>query len=207
MEPPNDNLTPIPENDTPDSQGSTVSEDVQPSPEIQPILADINDQSTSGEPVSTDSTVEYKSQEESNDITPDPVEEMSADVGEPAAENPPFLQPIAKVESKSKLPEDLRKAANLRKTLKHRKRIYYDKLSDEKKADEKKTIIDNLIHVLRESSHKSVYNSHKKSIVKLRHTLNKHLDYIETKKRVKKITKNKKSKIENKKTVKTRSNL
>ena len=169
----NNNLSPIAENYTPESQSASVEEIVDTSAPMDNI------QSTSGEPISNESPM--------NVISPEEPKEIES----PVVENPPFLQPTAFEKSKStnKVSEGLRKAINLRKTLKHKKRDHYNRLSDTEKMEIKKTIIDNLIHVLRESTHKNMYTSHKKSIVKLRHTLNKHLDYIETKKKVKTVKK------------------
>jgi len=103
------------------------------------------------------------------------------------AENPPFLKsgPPKVFTAPTNIPSNLQQAINFRRTLKHKKRAEYDRLSDSEKLVAKKHIVDNLIHVLRSSTNGTTFKHHKKSIVKLRHTLNKHLDYIERKKRVK----------------------
>jgi hypothetical protein len=171
---PNAQLKPIPEEQTPEPESLNDS-----TPPVAPI-ADITDQVSFGETLSEPSE-ESESQPESN-----VVEESQSPIveEETSAENPPFLIPTntAPLVQTSDIPEPLKKAINFRKTLKHKKRVQYEGLSDSEKAVTKKKIIDHLIHVLRASTHRSTYTSHKKSIVKLRHTLNKHLDYIETKK-------------------------
>ena len=103
------------------------------------------------------------------------------------AENPPFLKsgPPKVFGEQPSIPTNLKKAINFRKTLKHKKRSEYERLSDGDKLIAKKQIVNNLINVLRSSTQKTTFQHHKKSIVKLRHTLNKHLDYIETKKSTK----------------------
>lgn len=166
----NNALPTIPEDQTPET-GSSVDDNVLPGAPI----ADIRDQLESGETLSDNS-------EEMNSITP-------------VVENPPFIAPIQTdaFMKEKKIPNELDKVINFRKTIKHKKRPAYEMLSDSEKAEAKKKIVTNFIHVLRASTHKSTYNAHKKSIVKLRHTLNKHLDYIETKKRVKSVKSVKKS--------------
>jgi len=188
-------MDPIKEDVTPDS--SAQLEQSGEAPRATSAIADISDQ-TSGEPiseVSTDSEISESAPpvepyvDPAADIAPpegavSPVAEIPQSV---PVENPPFLQsePTTLFTATNKLSDYLKKAINFRKTIKHKKRAEYEKLSDHDKAVAKKQIVDNLIHILRESTNKSTFKSHKKSIVKLRHTFNKHLDYIETKKRTK----------------------
>lgn len=120
-----------------------------------------------------------------------PAPVVTGPVSESLVENPPFLQSTSSNIAQIELPTHLKQAVNFRKTLKHKKRSDYERLSDNEKMVAKKKIVDNLIHVLRSSTQKTTYNNHKKSILKLRHTLNKHLDYIEKKKRVKSVKKEK----------------
>ena len=125
------------------------------------------------------------------DESPNEMAAPSVPVSESLAQNPPFLQSTPAFIAPTEVTSQLKQAINFRKTLKHKKRADYDRLSDSEKMVAKKKIVDNLIHVLRSSTQKTTYKNHKKSILKLRHTLNKHLDYIEKKKKVKSVKKDK----------------
>jgi hypothetical protein len=105
--------------------------------------------------------------------------EKTESIESASSENPPFLRPELLTIPEKKLPDHLVKAINFRKTLKHKRPSDYEQLSRSEKAVTKNKIIHHLIHVLRTSTQKNIFESHKKSITKLRHTLNKHLDYIE----------------------------
>jgi hypothetical protein len=179
-------LSPIKEDITPEPE--TPSNDSSP-PGAVTALADISDQ------------ISNPSETNTNDAADSPIEsaEIQTPVVAPSmnaiAENPPFLTsgPPQVFTAPTEVPPYLNKAINFRRTLKHKKRAEYEGLSDSDKLVAKKQIVDNMIRVLRSSTQKTTFQHHKKSIVKLRHTFNKHLDYIETKKRVKSVKKNEKS--------------
>ena len=155
----------------------------------QPVLTDISDQST---------------KEPSLETSEEPSEEPSVEPSESYSENdslettiptesesiPPFLQPENLIIKEQKLPDTLNKAIHFRNTLKNKHRGEYDNLSKSEKSDTKKKIIHHLIHVLRTSTQKNTFDSHKKLISNLRRSFNKHLDYIEKNNRS--IKKNKK---------------
>lgn len=170
----NNSLPTIEEDQTPEA-GSSVDDSILSSAPI----ADISDQLESGETISE--TSEETPVEQTGIPSENPVDQPDIPV-----ENPPVIAaaPI-KPETIKKVQDELVKVINFRKTLKHKKRKEYENLDDYHKTEAKKKIVKNLIRVLRASTRKSTYNTHKKSIVKLRHTFNKHLDYLETKKRVK----------------------
>jgi hypothetical protein len=183
----NNSLPTISEDQTPEPGSSANDSNLSGAP-----IADISDQLESGETLSETS--------EQSSVTPIEQPNINVPVDEGSnipLENPPFIA-AAPIKSETiipekKVPNELGKVINFRKTLKHKKRYAYEILSDSEKIEAKKKIVNNLIDVLRASTHKSTYNAHKKSIVKLRHTFNKHLDYLETKKRVKTEKKFKKS--------------
>jgi len=137
----------------------------------EPILADISDQSA-------DLISSEKSTTDNNDIGVESSEKTES-IGSESSENPPFLRPEPLTIPEKKLPDHLVKAINFRKTLKHKRPSDYEQLSRSEKGETKNKIIHHLIHVLRTSTQKNIFDSHKRSITKLRHTLNKHLDYIE----------------------------
>ena len=186
-------MDPISEDKTPESE--TPSNDSTP-PGAVTSIADISDQSSndieSASPSLEVPQIQDQIQDQPQPQIPAPIVAPSENA---IAENPPFLKsgPPQVFTEPTNIPPNLKKAINFRKTLKHKKRVEYERLSDSEKLVAKKHIVDNLIHVLRSSTQKTTFQHHKKSIVKLRHTLNKHLDYIETKKRVKSLKKNEKS--------------
>jgi hypothetical protein len=154
---------------TDDVNGAETSETpVSTLPE--PILADISDQSAD--------LISSETSDTNNDIGVESSEKTES-IESASSENPPFLRPEPLIIPEKKLPDHLVKAINFRKTLKHKRPSDYDQLSRSEKALTKNKIIHHLIHVLRTSTQKNIFESHKKSITKLRHTLNKHLDYIE----------------------------
>ena len=136
----------------------------------EPIVADISDQSSN--------VISSEASDTNNDNGVEPSNNTGSTESE-SLENPPFLRPEPLIIQEKKLPDHLVKAINFRKTLKNKRSSDYDQLSRSEKAEAKSKIIHHLIHVLRTSTQKNTFESHKKSITKLRHTLNKHLDYIE----------------------------
>ncbi len=204
-------MEPIKEDETP-STGSlednsnvpgAVSFDSSNDSSIEPSMSPEIESSSAAEPVIESTTMgpDVKMEPPVDEIpidaaplvdeSPNEMSAPSVPVPESLAENPPFLQSTPAFIAPTEVTSQLKQAINFRKTLKHKNRSDYDRLSDSEKMVAKKKIVDNLIHVLRSSTQKTTYKNHKKSILKLRHTLNKHLDYIEKKKKVKSLKKDK----------------
>jgi len=125
----------------------------------QPMIADISNQL-------------------SKEIIPDASNINNIESIETARENPPFLRSEPVIISK-KIDNSLSKAIHFRKTLKNKKYDHYQYMGKSERDNIKKKIIHHFIHILRTSTRKNTFEPHKKMISNLRHTFNKHLDYIE----------------------------